>query len=259
MAKVYWHGRHPSFGYSSPLGKLHKQGLQHLVGLGWRQISDLEAEATTVPAFAWTTRKAADFAASGPNLPLVRPLPQENTACLDDKVLLARLALADRRLGAICPKSHIDYAALLAHLQPELAGPSSAAPAPRRWFVKHRHGVKGRAVQPMRLPSLLTWLERHASADPGGAEAQFVVQEEVAPPALWEGRKFAVRCHALVAARGREQPRAWLHSDVIILPHSAEFDAASDERAVHVSQAGKAHPPPTLASLLPSGHPAAAA
>jgi hypothetical protein len=266
MAKVYWHGRHQSLSYSSPLGKLHKQGLQHLATLGWRQVSvsDLQDDdAPIVPAFAWTTRKAGDFAASGPGLPLVRPLPQAWTACLDDKVLLARLALADRRLGAVCPRQHIDYAALLNELQ-GLGGASSES-APRRWFVKHRHGVKGQAVQPMRLPSLLAWLEARVasgndgSGSGGAADPQFVVQEEVAPPALWEGRKFAIRCHALVAARGRAQPRAWLHRDVIVLPYARPFDAASDDRAVHISQAGKAHPPPSLASLLPSDHPAAEA
>lgn len=258
MAKVYWHGRHPSSSYSSPLGKLHKQGLQHLTSLGWRCISISEEDAIPpiVPAFAWTTRKAGDFPASGPHLPLVRPLPQANTACLDDKVLLARLALADGRLRALCPTTHIEFAVLWDELQ-KLDGPTSASFAQRRWFVKHRHGVKGRAVQPMRLPSLLTWLQAQRAADPDGTAAQYVVQEEVTPPALWEGRKFAVRCHALVAAQGRAPPRAWLHSDVIILPHARDFDATSDDRAVHISQAGKAHPPPTLASLVPDDHPAA--
>ena len=41
---------------------------------------------------------------------------------------------------------------------------------------------------------------------------------------------------------------------MIILPHAAEHNAASDERDVHISQAGRRHPPPFLATNLPDEH-----
>eukprot|EP00971_Amphidinium_carterae_P267151 5299682-Amphidinium_carterae.1 len=34
--RIFWHGRH-STGWSAPLGKLHKQGLQLLCNHGWQR------------------------------------------------------------------------------------------------------------------------------------------------------------------------------------------------------------------------------
>ena len=44
-----------------------------------------------------------------------------------------------------------------------------------------------------------------------------------------------------------------------MLPHSAVHDTSSDDPAVHISQAGKSHPPPLLAANVPASHPAAQA
>jgi hypothetical protein len=41
-------------------------------------------------------------------------------------------------------------------------------------------------------------------------------------------------------------PRLWLHPDVISLEYAHLFDSASEEKAAHVSQAGKRHPRPSL-------------
>ena len=66
--KIFWNGRHSIYGYSSPLGKLPRAALKNLVSLGWREVDSSDANA--VPAFAWTSRKAADFpATTGPHLP----------------------------------------------------------------------------------------------------------------------------------------------------------------------------------------------
>ena len=106
---------------------------------------------------------------------------------------------------------------------------AAAAAASDLWFIKHRHGVKGKAVQPllltrvlttttyhllltrqscaalttyclllatyyllgkavqpMRSPVLLSWLER------GGHRGSndFAIQREVSPPALWKGTTY---------------------------------------------------------------------
>ena len=253
MSKVYWHGRHPTFpGYSSPLGKLHKQGIQHLRSLGWHEVP--VNEEAFIPAFAWTTKKAADFPSTGENLPLVRPLPQTCTQVVDDKHLLARLVAGHSGLQRSSPATRTDLSGLLDELvQNDDSGASSIAQ--QRWFVKHRHGVKGTAVQVMQTATLRSWLETRLATASAGSD--FVVQREVAPPAIWEGRKFAVRCHALVAARGHSPPAAWLHRDVLVLPHAVVYDPSSDEPAVHISQSGKHHPPPVLATEVPPAHPAA--
>lgn len=254
VEKVFWYGRHPALkDFSSPLGKLPKPAIDHLRSIGWRQIETSDASAPAIiPAFAWTTRKAGNFPAAGDNLPLVRPLPQACTAVLDDKLSLAHLTLSNPGLRSVSPCSYVDLEALLVGLQQQ----PTMDETPRRYFVKHRFGVKGQAVRPMGEAALCDWLVGLGAS--ARRSSDFVVQAEVAPPALWEGRKFAVRCHCLVAASGRQtMPSAWLHRDVIILPHAAPFDTTSDDRAVHVSQAGRNHPAPILAAQVPADHPAA--
>jgi hypothetical protein len=145
--------------------------------------------------------------------------------------------------------------ALLAHssgTEPPL--PAATSPG-ALYFAKHRLGVKGRAVHPMREAALLAWLHGEEPAK----LRDYVVQAEVAPPALWEGRKFTVRCHALIAlCPPPNELAAWLHRDVIILPHAKLHEFNGADRAVHVSQAGRNHPQPTLSSEVPTAHPAAA-
>ena len=244
-ARIYWHGQHTVFGFSSPLGKLPTAAVRSLVQQhGWREVSREDSNA--VPAFTWTTRRAADFPASGPSLPLIRQLPQAATACVDDKVLLADV-IHRSGLQDICPPTFTEPSALREAL--------AASPPTALFFVKHRHGVKGKAVQPMRREALREWLEvgKHR-----GRLGDFAVQREVAPPALWDARKFALRAHVLLSARGanEEHVGAWIHRDVIVIPHSAEHDEGSNAKDVHVSNIGRRHPPPMLTTQLPPEHPA---
>lgn len=61
-------------------------------------------------------------------------------------------------------------------------------------FVKHRSGVKGQAVCVAHTRDDLKQLQqklRHSAAD-------FIVQQEVSPPMLLDGRKFVLRQHVLV-------------------------------------------------------------
>lgn len=88
--KIYWAGKNSNFHVNghpmgSPLGKLHEDAINLLRQYGWKRVS---AKTTDVPVFAFTTRKAADFPAHGPNLPPIRLFPQRNTIALDDKKIL---------------------------------------------------------------------------------------------------------------------------------------------------------------------------
>ena len=235
--RVFWRGTHATLGWGAPLGKLHPDGLKLLRERGWREVPC--DHATSLPAFCWNTRKALDLPALGGDLPLIRLLPQGSTDAVDDKVRCAELMAA----ADVMPETHTEP-------QRTLAAAAAAAPE-RLWFVKHRLGVKGRAVRPMRGEELASWLDTLPPAN-----REFAVQAGV-PPALYQGRKFALRCHALVACRCGAPPAAWLHRDVIALPHASPYDA--DDRAAHISQAGRRHPPPQLTAELPSDHPAAAA
>ena len=68
---------------------------------------------------------------------------------------------------------------------------------------------------------------------------------------------LALRVHVLLVVAESQAPRAWVHRDVIVLPHAAPYESSSDNKAAHVSQAGRRHPPPQLLAELPGDHPAA--
>lgn len=72
------------------------------------------------------------------------------------------------------------------------SGPDTQLPS--TVFVKHRRGVKGQAVYVAHTAADLQQLLQKLK----GSAAEFVVQQEVAPPMLLEGRKFVLRVHVLV-------------------------------------------------------------
>jgi hypothetical protein len=106
----------------------------------------------------------------------------------------------------------------------------------------------------------------------------FVVQEEVSPPMLLQGRKFVLRVHVLVclqqqqqqqlagaatdepaqeaaAAAGCSRPdqtcspsglHIYVHEDVIVLPHACLYEPHSSSPAAHISSKGSNHPSPFL-------------
>jgi len=246
--RVFWRGGHATLGWGSPIGKLHREGLRVLTeGLGFQEVA---RDFDCCPAFYWSTRRAADFPATGVGLPLIRQLPQANSGALDDKFRCACLlnAAAFTESG-LAPATYVDLPALRDALR---ATPPEDAHEPL-YFLKHRLGVKGQAVTPMRASAMLEWLT--AQRRPSG---EFVVQAEVPPALDGEGRKFVMRCHALVACRAGAMPAAWLHRDVIALAHASVYDLRANDKAVHVSQCGRRHPPPVLLEQLPPEHPAAA-
>ena len=225
--RVYWNGP------GNPLGKLHRAGIREFERHGWAR-APLDAD--VLPAFWWSSRRAGDFPICGPG-PLVRPLPHAYTDVVDDKFLLARLLAASRIDPPSCAGD--DLAAL------------DALPGPRV-YVKHRRGVKGQSVRPLARDAALHWLSEQSPAQ----RANFVVQAEVPPALLPDGRRFVLRSHVLVIARARA-PSAYVHRDVVVLPHAAPDSDGT--QASHVSQAGRGHPPPTLLADAGAEHPAGSA
>lgn len=93
-------------------------------------------------------------------------------------------------------------------------------------FVKHRRGVKGQAVYVAHTEGDLRFLQERLRA----SVADFVVQQEVAPPMLFDGRKFVLRVHVLVV----------LHSRVAADAASTSKDPTAPDRAssARLQQAG---------------------
>jgi len=221
FAKVYWLGRHRTWGWGNPLGKLHKQGIQLLESYGWRRVDEGDTQA--VPVFCWCTRKAADFPASGSCdsfLPLIRPFPQDVTDQLDDKGLLAA-HLEAANLSQVSPPT---WAAEAFHLNPpHMDGP---------WFLKHVRGVKGNAVHLFEDVAAVT--RRLESL--GRGREHFVVQRAVRPPALVNGRKYVVRVHAVLHASDIGVA-AYCHENMVVLDHGTNYTPDTSSRAAHISSA----------------------
>lgn len=260
-SRTYWVGKHKKYGWMSPIGKLHADGVRVLESHGW---SRCPKDVELTPLFSCTTRGAADFPvdASGPGVPLIRQLPQSVTRWLDDKV---ELFLAMRAAGVqhlrCMPESFLSGTT-----EQELNALAAQYPdwSSSRWFVKYRSGVKGRSVHPCRnLRAVQDWLAKQqqtpaarkskaakhdsdmgASAMPGG---DFVVQREV-PARLLDKRRFVLRAHAMLVVR-HDTFTVSAHSDVICLPYAVEHEAKSENKAVHVSQIGRDHPTPYLLAV----------
>ena len=228
--RIFWCGVHPTLG-GSCLGKLHREGLAVLRAHGWRQVA--ADHTASLPAFCWATRRACDFDALSSELPLIRQLPQAASTAVDDKVLLAEhLAHAGYLRCRWLPEQYTDVTQLCARLEAESESAATADADAKLWFVKHRHGVKGQGIRLLRGSAALIHAVKKMDM-----RAQFVVQAEVPPLLLSDGRKFGLRSHVLVYCHGGETgkphpPRAWLHHDVIVLPHSAVYDCLSDAKPV---------------------------
>lgn len=52
--KIYWVGKHATLPINSPLGKVHREGLELLHRHGWAKVG---TDTDQVPVFAFTTRK----------------------------------------------------------------------------------------------------------------------------------------------------------------------------------------------------------
>lgn len=142
------------------------------------------------------------------------------------------------------------------------------------WFTKHARGIKGHQVdRHTTAAAACSFLQgllpssngldyrRHPNDRP--ALTDYVVQREVPPVLLDDGRRFCIRQHVLLvvppfdpskrgaaAAGPVAAPRGYSHRDVVVLPHSEpDTSAAGDAdtgKAAHVQQAGTGHPTPRL-------------
>jgi hypothetical protein len=143
--RVWWRGRHLHWDWlCSPLGKVHPGAHAVLRAHGWRQVPNDCLEA---PVFSFTSWRSADIPVDccpGPGVPRIRQMPSWVTSILDDKVQLCHTM---RAYGATAcmPESAVTLAEV-SNFQHQTAGVASATSA--RWFVKHRKGVKGKAVHP---------------------------------------------------------------------------------------------------------------
>jgi len=241
--RVYWFGAHKLFRDSrgkpvnTVLGKIHKPGLELLRNQGWRKVpSDDES----VPEFAFTTRRGADFSAiSSADLPQprVRQLPQVCTNILDDKKLLSK--------ALKCYKGVLGFPLTFSDLG-ECCLPEMLEDG-RIYFLKHRHGVKGKAVYPLAPSSVLTQVKKLDNPQ------DFVLQEEVYPPLLDNGRKFTLRVHVLALQREAEEAVVYLYRDIIAVSHSGKYIPHKPDKGMHVSSHGKSQlSPSTLEHILGS-------
>ena len=263
QGKVLWNGVHPSLKDTSgrplcsPLSKLTPAVRKWLCDEhGWRSIDPSQtAERTdrTLPVFSFTGRKGGDFASLTPDnagWTVLAQLRGTFTEHVDCKLTLWRHVQQGGHAGRMpptCTATEMMHNGSAANhgggsndtnddaaAQPMITAQENSA----TWFLKHRYGVKGQAVHVfMSADDARAWLLQKGNA----ALEYFVCQQEV-PPFLVDNRKFVIRAHVLLLTHPREQLH--LHRGCICLPHSKEYTKDSQAKAVHISAAGKGHPPP---------------
>ena len=229
--KVFWVGCHRHWTdlqgrkWGPPLGRIQHVIGPYLQSLGWTRVSE---DTSAIPVFSFMSRKGSDFGVQSGPWPLVRQLPHSHTLAWDDKLLLwehlsqaghaaslpptvpavhwahwlgterATDQLRGTDAGGVCDRGSTPTRTPPASPDPALGpGPSTASSSHQRLFLKHRLGANGNSVHaygPSQLPLLRQRLERMTAADLG----QYLLQEEVYPPMLVEGRKFVLRVHVLL-------------------------------------------------------------
>ena len=274
QGKVLWNGVHPSLKDTSgrplcsPLSKLTPAVRKWLCDEhGWRVIdpsqpADERADRTTVPVFSFTGRKGGDFASLTPDnagWTVLAQLRGTFTEHVDCKLTLWRHVQQGghaRRMPPTCTATemmrngsagrYLDSGS--SDHNDDGTAMMTAQESSGTWFLKHRYGVKGQAVHVfMSADDARAWLLQKGK----DALEYFVCQQEV-PPFLVDNRKFVIRAHVLLLTHPHEQLH--LHRDCICLPHSKDYTKDSQAKAVHVSAAGKDHPPPFLLGDLMHDH-----
>ena len=231
VGRVLWTGQHRVFKsdlsgrpLGSPLSKMPAAAVRLLVQQhGWKVID--EADGSVLPNFIFCTRKAGVPQYPPAHGPVVRQLPLEVSALLDDKIQMVTTLKQ----------------AAMDHLTPphDTASSDSWATDTERVgrFVKHRGGVKGKSVHYFPdAAAARAWLDQK------GGLAYYAVQHEVPGQLLNDNRRFVLRAHVLFTGQ-----RGFLHRDVICLPYAEPYVAGgAHPKATVVSQAGKGHPTPYL-------------
>lgn len=229
--RVLWDG--PLF------GRLTKAGRCYLEQRGWERLP-LAPASSQLPLeeeplmFIWPNKSGPQFDVDTVEPAFVRPYPTSITECVDDK-----LCLQETMKGL--------------DIMPEYIKTVEDAKQDTLYFAKHRYGAQGKSVYVHDFSSLKSWFESCKNTN------DFVIQRQVIPALDELKRKFVLRAHVLVYKRGGDSTLyAGLHQDVICLPHALSYEPSmAAPKSVHVSQAGKKHPTPSLVSELPTSHPAA--
>jgi hypothetical protein len=281
--KILWEG--PLF------GRLTKQGKAHLLRHGWieqlqhqHQSNDINqnhnhgavstttaffTEAPTTPttkmnisrlALIWPNKSGPDFELTDATAAHIRPYPTHFTDVLDDKVHMAGLLLLPKNAERATSND----------LLPRHNTCIQDAHPDKLYFVKHRHGARGKSVYVMNYKELLDWWKRTSNKN----AHNFVIQEEVLPQ-THQGRKFVMRSHILLYHTSNKNSgnigdgftpqhpsdvlfHFHIFDNVIVHHHAAVYERHNTgNRASHISQAGKKHPSPLLLHELPRDHPAA--
>lgn len=238
VGKVYWHGRHKDWGWMTPLGKVHRQGMEIFNALGWREIE--VDNSSTLPVFCWPVKKASGypaFAEAGEPLPLVRPFPMDFTERLDNKAMLA---------AHLAAAGHADAHPLTMTAEDFLSKGSAADEATQEvWFLKHSLGVKGNGVHA--FPSRAA-LRQHLEEKSSKWLRGFVAQQGIAPPALMNGRKWVIRAHAVLHGKPQGALEAFCHKEMIVIQNGQVYSDDTAVRPAHISSAGRPEywPKPTL-------------
>ena len=185
-------------------------------------------------AFIWPNKSGPQFPMDTIAPSIVRPYPTSVSECVDDKLCLAQML------------ESLD-------IMPETIQDAKDAIEGELYFCKHRHGAQGKSVYVHDKPSLESWTLKCKNLQ------DFIIQKEVVPAVDERGHKFVLRGHLLVYKCGSGGTvHAGLHGNVICLSHALPYEpSVAASKAVHISQAGKRHPPPCLISELESFHPAA--
>jgi hypothetical protein len=123
------------------------------------------------------------------------------------------------------------------------------------YFIKHRYGAQGKSVYVYDKQELEQWWKTSKNTN------DFVIQQEVRPALDPNGRKFVLRNHILVFQKHGGPMQAFIHKDIICLPHASQSNSSHHHsqlpKSAFVSQARRQHPKPSLLHELEPLHPAA--
>lgn len=251
--------------HRAPFGRAQRGVEEHLEMRGWRRARPCPTDDREDPdnsgsqcqaSFAFRHPGAPTFYAHIPDAFPVGQLPASWDENVDDKLLLHELlssAAAPHLAGMAPPTFAVDHA-LLASLEEAGRGAEGIGEAEGKvpcWFLKHRLDAKRPRVHAYPTAAALAARLRQMGER---AWRHFVVQREVHPPLLLDGRGFTLRAHVLCVARGgRDGDSAlelFLH-DTLLVSENEGRHGDDPGAAARVLQSGTRKPAYPLADALP--------
>ena len=233
--KIYWTQNAKLYSdgmvMANPLSKIHKDGIKSLEAVGWKRVV-ITSETTMVPLFALTTRKEVSkyvhyyHTSKSSELPFIRQLPHAITDILDNKKLLS-LKLKSNGYSHLMPRTFEDIESFIkTHEQtPHLEC---------IWYLKHSKGCRGRQIE---LVNDINSLKQHFQSNTRRM-SDYILQKEIKPLLTRNGRKFAIRAHAVIYAKN-----VWFHRQCIVLPNAKCYDSTNiKDKSIHIQNIGKKLP-----------------